>query len=49
MERRTRNRFLLHANALPPGPQKELYRELAAEEEDHVSILETEREQFLKK
>jgi glutamate synthase (NADPH) small chain len=48
MERRTRNRFLLHVNALPPGPQKELYRELAAEEEDHVSILETEREQFLK-
>jgi glutamate synthase (NADPH) small chain len=49
MERRTRNRFLLHANALPPGPHKELYRELAAEEEDHVSILETEREQFLNK
>jgi len=49
MERRTRNRFLTHANALPPGPQKELYRELAAEEEDHVHILETEREQFLKR
>lgn len=49
MERRTRNRFLLHANALPAGPQKELYHELAAEEEDHVSTLETEREQFLKK
>jgi glutamate synthase (NADPH) small chain len=48
MERRTRNRFLTHANALPPGPQKELYRELAAEENDHVQILETEREQFLK-
>ncbi len=49
MEHRTRTRFLTHANSLPPGPQKELYRELAAEEEDHVSILETEREQFLKK
>ncbi len=49
MERRTRNRFLMHASALPPGPQKELYRELAAEEEDHVNILETEREQFLNK
>jgi len=49
MERRTRNRFLAHANALPPGPQKELYRELAAEEEDHVTILETEREQFMKR
>jgi len=49
MERRTRDRFLAHANALPPGPQKEIYRELAAEEEDHVAILETEREQFVKK
>jgi glutamate synthase (NADPH) small chain len=49
MERRTRNRFLVHADALPPGSQKEMYRELAAEEEEHVSILETEREQFLKK
>jgi glutamate synthase (NADPH/NADH) small chain len=49
MERRTRNRFMSHANALPPGPQKETYRELAAEEEEHVSILETEREQFLNK
>jgi glutamate synthase (NADPH) small chain len=49
MERRTKNRFLTHANALPPGPQKEMYRELAAEEEDHVNILETERQQFLNK
>jgi glutamate synthase (NADPH/NADH) small chain len=49
MERRTRDRFLIHANALPPGPHREVFRELAAEEEDHVSILETEREQFLKK
>ena len=48
MERRTRDRFREHANALPPGPQKELYRELAAEEEDHVSILETERQQFIR-
>jgi len=49
MERRTRDRFLAHAHSLPEGPQKEIYRELAAEEEDHVSILETEREQFLGK
>ncbi len=49
MERRTRNRFLTHAKTLPPGPQKELYRELAAEEEDHIKILETERKQFQKK
>jgi glutamate synthase (NADPH) small chain len=49
MERLTRDRFLSHAAVLPAGPQKEIYRELAAEEVDHVSILETEREQFLKK
>jgi rubrerythrin len=49
MERRTMNRFLHHANSLPPGSQKELYRELAAEEEDHVNTLETEREQFMKR
>ena len=47
MERRTRDRFLEHANAFPDGPQKDMYRELAAEEEDHVAMLETEREQFL--
>jgi glutamate synthase (NADPH) small chain len=49
MERRTMNRFLHHADSLPPGPQKELYRELAAEEADHVNILETEREQLTKR
>jgi len=49
MEKRTRNRYLTHADALPPGSHKELYRELAAEEEDHVKILETEREQFIKR
>lgn len=47
MERRTRNHFQARADSLEPGPQKEIYRELAAEEEDHVAILETEREQFL--
>jgi glutamate synthase (NADPH) small chain len=48
MERRTRDYFLAHAEALPPGLEKETYRELAAEEEVHVSMLETEREQLLK-
>ncbi len=46
MERRTRDRFMEHADALPPGPRKEIHRELAAEEADHVAILETEREKF---
>jgi glutamate synthase (NADPH) small chain len=49
LERLARDRYLAHAAALPPGPQKEVYRELAAEEADHISTLETEREQFLKK
>jgi len=48
MERRTRDHFQARADSFDPGPQKEIYRELAAEEDDHVSILETEREQFLR-
>lgn len=47
MEKRTRNRFLAHAETLPPGSQRDLYRELAAEEEDHVAILETEKANYL--
>jgi glutamate synthase (NADPH) small chain len=49
MEQRTRDHFKARAEAMQPGPQKEIYRELAAEEEEHVSILEGEREQFLQK
>jgi glutamate synthase (NADPH) small chain len=47
MERRTRDYFKAKADAFGPGPQKEIYRELAAEEEEHISLLETERAQFL--
>ena len=46
MERRTRDHFQMRADTLPPGAEREIYRELAAEEEDHVAILETERAQF---
>ena len=46
MEKRTRDHFKAKAAELGDGPDKEIYRELAAEEEDHVAILETEREQF---
>ena len=49
MEKRTRNRFLTYADTLTPGPQQDLYKELAAEEEDHVAMLETEKAQFLHK
>ena len=49
MERRTCDRFRALAASLPAGSQKELYRELAAEEEDHVTMLETERGQFISK
>jgi rubrerythrin len=48
MERRTRDHFKRRAESLPPGPQKDIYAELAAEEEEHVSILETEREHFIR-
>jgi rubrerythrin len=46
MERRTRDYFNARAEELPPGPQREIYRELAAEEEEHVALLETEKAQF---
>jgi len=46
MERRTHKHFMERAESLPPGAEREIYRELAAEEEDHVTLLETEREQF---
>ncbi len=49
MEKRTRDHFRARADAMPPGSQREVYRELAAEEEEHVAILETEREQFVRR
>lgn len=48
MEKRTRDHFRARAASLPPGPQKDIYMELAAEEEEHVSVLETEREHLLR-
>ncbi len=49
MEKRTRDHFSTRAEAFPAGPERETYRELAAEENEHVSILETELKQFLGK
>jgi glutamate synthase (NADPH/NADH) small chain len=46
MERRTRDHFNRLAAELPDGAEKEVCQELAAEEEEHVALLETEREQF---
>lgn len=46
MERRTRDHFKARAAALPVGPERDVYLELAAEEEDHVALLETERAQY---
>jgi rubrerythrin len=46
MERRTRDHFARRALELPAGPQREICRELAAEEEEHVAILESELWQF---
>ncbi len=47
MERRTRDHFRALAGRLDDGPEKEVCLELTAEEDEHVSLLETEREQFL--
>jgi rubrerythrin len=47
MERRTRDYFKDLAKGLPPGKVKDVCKELAAEEEEHVAMLETEREQFV--
>ena len=49
MERRTREHFHGLARDLPAGPEQDICLELAAEEDEHVALLETEREQFIKK
>ncbi len=44
LEKRTLAHFEHRAQTLPPGMEKELYRELAAEEVEHVALLEAEIE-----
>jgi len=46
MERRTMEHFSRRAEDLPPGPEREICRELAAEEVEHVAMLETELAQL---
>ena len=46
MERRTRDHFRKLAASLPVGLEKDLCQELAAEEEEHVALLEGELEQL---
>ena len=46
MERRTRDHFKKLARELPAGLESELCEELAAEEEEHVAMLETELDQW---
>jgi rubrerythrin len=46
MERRTRDHFRKLANDLPKGMEKDLCAELAAEEDEHVALLEGELEQI---
>lgn len=47
MERRTRDHFRKVASeAAADSPEREIYLELAAEEEEHVALLESEMEQF---
>ncbi|HLK65384.1 MAG TPA: hypothetical protein VKU19_18220 [Bryobacteraceae bacterium] len=46
MERRTRDHFRNLARELPAGLERELCEELAAEEDEHVALLEGEMEQL---
>ena len=46
MECRTRDHFRKLAQELPAGLERDLCGELAAEEEEHVAMLETELEQL---
>jgi rubrerythrin len=46
MERRTRDHFRELAKGLPPGLERELCEELAAEEDEHVALLEGELEEI---
>ena len=46
MERRTRDHFRKLASGLPPGLEKDLCGELAAEEDEHVALLEGELDQI---
>ena len=46
MERRTRDHFRALARELPPGLERDICSELAAEEEEHVAMLEGELEQL---
>jgi rubrerythrin len=46
MERRTRDHFRKLARELPEGLERELCEELAAEEEEHVALLEGELDQI---
>ena len=46
MERRTRDHFRNLAQGLPAGLEKDLCEELAAEEDEHVALLEGELEQI---
>jgi rubrerythrin len=41
MERRARAFFLSQVERLPQGVEREIYRELAAEEDEHIALLES--------
>ena len=43
-ERRARAFFLEQVASLPDGTEREIYRELTAEEDEHIAVLETERQ-----
>lgn len=44
LEKRAHDFFLRRAESMPEGREKNLYLELAAEEEEHIALLETQRD-----
>lgn len=44
LEKKTLDFFEKNAKTLPPGKERDLYLELAAEEEGHIALLESQRD-----
>jgi rubrerythrin len=46
MERRALDHFAARAASLPAGPEQDVCRELAAEEQEHIRLLSVERARY---
>jgi rubrerythrin len=47
LEKRAHDFFVKKAKTFPESREHDLYLELAAEEQEHISMIETERDRFL--